>query len=99
MTDYTLTCTDEGTVTWTENGGWQPIETAPEWETVLTQHEDDLYPVPAYKVPDSALNVDHWLRETEGPEDSFYGGGRHERLYRRPTHWQPLPPRPRRTET
>lgn len=73
---------------------WQPIETAPEFKTVLTQHKDDLFPVPAYKVPDSALNVDVWLRETEGPEDSFYGADRHCPLYRTPTHWRPLPSPP-----
>lgn len=64
---------------------WQPIETAPVEKTVLTQHKDDLYPVPAYQ-----LDAGVWLRETEGPEDSFYGGGRHEQLYRTPTHWQLL---------
>ena len=73
---------------------WRTIDSAPEFETVLVQHEDDLYPVPAYKVPDTTFNVDHWLRETDGPEDAFYGAGRHSPLYRTPTHWMPLPEPP-----
>ena len=76
-------------------GEWRSdVENVPEFKTVLTQHEDDLYPVPAYKIGDTALNVDVWLRETEGPEDAFYGGGRNEPLYRTPTHWMPLPAPP-----
>lgn len=73
---------------------WQSIETAPEGKTVLTQHEDDLYPVPAYKVFDTIHHTGEWLRETEGPEDSFYGAERHCPLYRTPTHWMPLPDPP-----
>lgn len=67
---------------------WQPEKTAPEHITVLTQHVDDLYPVPAYRIGDE------WRRETEGPEDSFYGAERHCPLYRKPTHWMLLPAPP-----
>ena len=73
---------------------WYPIETAPDYKTVLVQHEEDLYPVPAYKVPDMDPSMVYWHRETEGPEDSFYGGDRHGNLYRAPTHWMPLPQPP-----
>lgn len=71
---------------------WQPIETAPEpFRVVLTQHEDDLYPVAAYRLPEGI-----WLRETEGPEDVYVpGNGRHGDLFRRPTHWMPLPESPK----
>ena len=68
---------------------WRPIETAPCSKTVLTQHIEDLYPVPAYQVVTGT-----WYRETEGPEDSFYGAERHCPLYRTPTHWMPLPTGP-----
>lgn len=68
---------------------WRPISTAPINETILVQHIDDLFPVPAYQ-----LEPHIWLGETEGPEDAFYGRGRHEALYREPTHWQPLPDPP-----
>lgn len=71
---------------------WQPIETAPYNEAVLTQHLDDLYPVVSYRLSDRF--GDNWMRETEGPEDSFYGGDRHGFLYRTPTHWMPLPDPP-----
>lgn len=67
---------------------WQPIETAQEFKTYLTQHVDDLYPVPAYRIGND------WLRETEGPEDYFYGAERHSKLYRCPTHYMPLPEPP-----
>lgn len=70
--------------------GWQPIETAPKCRTVLVQHEEDLYPVAAYKLTEN----DKWRRETEGPEDEFYGANRHCPLYREPTHWMPLPAPP-----
>ena len=70
--------------------GWRPIESAPIGKTVLTQHVGDLYPVPAYRL----FPGDFWLRETEGPEDTYYPEGRHARLYREPTHWMPLPTGP-----
>jgi len=56
-----------------------------EMVAVLTQHIDDLYPAVAYRYADNV-----WLREREGPEDIVLSG-RHERLYRPPTHWMPLP--------
>lgn len=73
---------------------WQDISTAPLGGTVLTQHQDDLYPVPAYQ-----LTRGEWQRETEGPEDCFYGAERHCPLHRTPTHWRPLPPPPRTPNT
>ena len=75
------------------NGAWQPIETAPYNTAVLVQHVEDLYPVTAYRLGDKCSG-DHWMRETEGPEDAFYGGDRHGFLYREPTHWQSLPESP-----
>jgi hypothetical protein len=72
---------------------WRPISeeflrTIVEGRVYLTQHEDDLFPVPAYRMGGM------WLRETEGPEDVFYGGSRHCPLYRAPTHFMPLPEPP-----
>jgi hypothetical protein len=64
---------------------WSSVETAPEFKAVLAFHADDLYPVVAYRIGEE------WFGETEGPEDLFYGRGRHEKLYRTPTHWMPLP--------
>jgi hypothetical protein len=66
-------------------------------EVVLTQHIDDLYPVPAYWIFGqfgSEKNKILWLRETEGPED-FLIIGRHCFLCRQPTHWKYLPPPPK----
>ena len=76
---------------------WQPIETSPTEKTVLVQHEDDLYPVPAYRMYDAFERKWVWRRETEGPEDVFYGAERHCPLYRDPTHWRylPNPPTPK----
>ena len=69
---------------------WQSIQTAPEFKAVLTQHTDDLYPVVAFKMGDGSN--EYWFRETEGPEDTFdKREGKYELLYRRPTHWMPLP--------
>ena len=65
------------------------IKMPDDYIAVLTQHEDDLYPVAAYRMGGE------WLRETEGPEDAFYKGGRHQPLYRAPTHWRDLPCSPR----
>ena len=68
---------------------WKPIGTAPEFTTVLTQHVEDLYPVPAFRVGKE------WLREAEGPEDTEDGRpGRYGPLYRTPTHWRLLPDGP-----
>jgi len=68
---------------------WQAIETAPEHVTVLTQHVDDLYPVPAFRSGDA------WLLEREGPEDTDdKRPGKYSELYRTPTHWMPLPEPP-----
>lgn len=64
---------------------WMPIATAPHNKTVLTRHAHDLYPVSAYRMETG------WYRETEGPEDILVAG-RHEPLYRQPTHWMRLPP-------
>lgn len=62
----------------------------------MTQHVDDLYPVPAFRLSGGPHTPDtYWLRETEGPEDTFDGRkGKCEFLYRPPTHWQPLPESP-----
>lgn len=68
---------------------WIPIsERSPDpYVAVLTIHEADLYPVAAFVMG----NVEEiWMRETEGPEDIPITG-RHEQLYRPPTHWMPLP--------
>lgn len=73
---------------------WRPIETAPNNMTVLTIHEDDLYPVAAYRTYDKVGQEWLWCRETEGPEDSFYGAERHCPLYRTPTHWMHIPDYP-----
>lgn len=70
---------------------WRPIDTASpkDFVTVLTIHEDDLYPQAAFRCGTE------WLREMEGPEDTYDGRtGKHESLYRRPTHWMPLPEPP-----
>lgn len=68
---------------------WQPVETAPEFTTVLTQHVDDLFPVAAFRVGEG------WHLEREGPEDSDEGTpGKWASLLRNPTHWQPLPESP-----
>lgn len=73
--------------------GWQEISSAPKVTTILTQHIDDLFPVAAFCVSDA--DGDHWIRETEGPEDTTdRRKGKYEPLYRAPTHWQPLPSAP-----
>jgi len=72
---------------------WQPIESAPrDCVTVLTIHRDDLFPVAAFCVVDFQ-GTETWLREVEGPEDTYdrREGARHKELYRTPTHWMPLP--------
>jgi hypothetical protein len=66
---------------------WQPIETCPQMVSVLTIHQDDLFPVTAFQTGGI------WLREIEGPED-VPANGKHEELRRPPTHWMFLPPGP-----
>ena len=68
--------------------GWQQISTAREFETVLTQHKDDLFPVAAFRVGNM------WLREVEGPEDECDRPGALQPLYQPPTHWMLLPDPP-----
>lgn len=58
-----------------------------EGETVLTQHEEDLYPMPAYWVV--APGGPAWYAAHEGPEDENENLIRE--LLRRPTHWMDLP--------
>lgn len=74
---------------------WKPIETAPEYITVLTKHEKDLFPVCAFY----ALKEDgtrFWMRIIEGPEDVMRSSqGDHGALYRPPTHWLSLDELPR----
>ena len=68
-----------------------------EYKVVLTQHVDDLFPIPAYYI-DNAFGADMiWLREIEGPED-IVRTGKHEQLYGSPTHWQSLPKPPAKPE-
>lgn len=62
----------------------------PEYETFLTQHEDDIFPIAAFHMGGI------WLREIEGSED-VPAIGKHEELRRPPTHWRPLPRSPRST--
>ena len=74
--------------------GWVRVEEGlPEHgATVLTINALDLYPVAAFCF-DPGTEETIWLRETEGPEDVAIDG-RHEPLYRHPTHWRPLPAPP-----
>jgi len=76
---------------------WRPIKSAielyksgelRECEVLLTQHEDDLYPVGAY------LMGDVWFRAIEGPEDT-HRDGMNEAIYRTPTHWMVMPESPK----
>lgn len=53
--------------------------------TVLTKHEDDLFPVSAWHDGDG-----YWARNVEGPEDRIENSG--QPLLRKPTHWMPLSP-------
>ena len=63
--------------------GWQSADKAESWKTYLTIHEQDLFPVAAFKTDDEGT----WLREMEGPEDlEPVQNGRYEELYRPPTH-------------
>lgn len=73
-----------------KESGWQPIETAPQFTTLLTIHEDDLFPVCAFYVEEAGKR--NWFRVIEGPEDVIRSEeGDHGSLYRDPTHWM-LPP-------
>lgn len=70
--------------------GWIALtDQVPEdYDTVLAQHEDDLYPVVAFRMPDGV-----WWRTPEGPEDVAHEAMAP--LFRAPTHWRPLPTSPR----
>ena len=70
---------------------WIPLADSlpPQFEVVLTTHEDDLYPVCAYRTDAK------WRRLADGPEDVIVeGSGAHGLLFRTPTHWQPIPESP-----
>lgn len=61
-------------------------EPAP-FHTVLTIHQDDLYPVCAFRDDDG-----NWLLTVEGPEDVIdEERGCLGSLYRMPTHWMEAP--------
>lgn len=62
-----------------------------EFKVVLTQHQNDLYPVAAFYLYDGGKMI--WMREIEGPED-LVRTGKYEELYQIPTHWMSLPERP-----
>ena len=67
---------------------WIPInrELPDFYKTVLAWHEEDLAPAVAFMVDNGAKGL--WLRETEGPEDTYNRrDGKHTPLYRTPTHW------------
>lgn len=62
-------------------------------QTVLTAHEDDIYPVVAFCVyQDTKTHLlpkeVSWMRQLEGPEDGEHQT--YEPLLRPPTHWQEL---------
>ena len=62
--------------------------------TYLTQHVDDLCPVPAFFL---GHGHDIWLRESEGPEDlEEFPKGKYDELYRPPTHYRDLDAPPER---
>ena len=66
-----------------------PVATrAPEpFHTVLTIHEDDLFPVCAFHDGDG-----NWMRIVEGPEDVIdESTGSYGNLLRAPTHWMEAP--------
>ena len=69
---------------------WQPANKASDFVVFLIQHEDDLYPVTAYKMTDGV-----WYYEQDGPEDVFDEGDfKHSPVKHQPTHYMPLPPPP-----
>lgn len=75
---------------------WRKVtDTEPrDTRTVLTYHVEDLYPVTAFAVGESD-GARCWFREAEGPEETYDGRkGKHEPLYRPPTHWMELPELP-----
>ena len=59
---------------------WRPASEAIDFRTYLTKHDEDLFPVCAFRMPDGT-----WMREVEGPEDIARPGALDE-LYRPPTH-------------
>lgn len=72
---------------------WLPIEFAPPYKTLLTIHEDDLFPVCAFYSEQNGQR--YWMRIIEGPEDVIRTEqGDHGELYRAPTHFMPVPPSP-----
>lgn len=80
-----------------ESQEWQPIESAPEYKTILTIHQDDLYPVSAFNFWQDGKQ--YWMRIIEGPEDIIRPEqGDHKELLRPPTHWMPLPLPPSPTQ-
>lgn len=68
-----------------DTGGWRPIETAPDSETVLVAGGDAIYPVTASW---SGLSDEPWC--IDGQENV------HEEIGW-PTHWKPLPAAPVQT--
>ena len=67
--------------------GWRPQSEAPNFTTFLVQHQDDLYPVTAYKMSDGI-----WYYEQDGAEDVFEPGDfKHSPLKHQPTHYMDLP--------
>ena len=78
-----------------ERPAWQPIAESSELKTWLTIHEDDLHPVCAFYATDATTGEQMWFRIIEGPEDDIRSeDGDHGVLYRKPTHFMPLPPPP-----
>lgn len=72
---------------------WLPIESAPPYKTLLTIHQDDLYPVCAFYFDQDGQRF--WMRIIEGPEDVIRPEeGDHNPLLRPPTHWMYPPDAP-----
>lgn len=75
-----------------EDGGWRLITSAPkDGKVLLTIHAKDLFPVCAFCLME--YGQERWFRQIEGPEDVVRPGAL-ELLYRRPTHWRPIPEPP-----
>ena len=68
-----------------ETGMWQPIETAPSGQWLLTVRQDERRSMAVY-----------WI---DGLGNLFrLSDGAVERVAARPTHWMPLPDPPRKTD-
>ena len=80
---------------WDNVNRWQPIETAPAYEAIMTIHKDDLHPQSAALIPGEGGGESYWSRQIEGPEETPHSAGWNEPLYRPPTHWMPLLEGPR----